>query len=143
METIELSAAMKMTALLTQTAAQTATLTATLTAALLLTGCASNPGNLYQWGSYENQIYAMYSDGGKSPPEQQIAALEADYQKARAANKQVPPGYHAHLGYLYFQTGKADMALQSFNTEKALYPESVQYMDRLIARLTQNRKKPS
>lgn len=131
METKQLSAAMKILTLMT------------LSAVLVLTGCASNQTSLYQWGSYENQIYAMYSDSGKSSPEQQIAELEDDYQKARAANRQLPPGYHAHLGYLYFQTGKADMALQSFNTEKALYPESAQYMDRLIARLTLNRKKPS
>lgn len=109
-------------------------------AALLLAGCAGNPTTLYQWGSYENQLYAMYRDEGKTSPDEQIAALEADYQKARAANRQVPPGWHAHLGYLYFQTGKLDMALQSFRSEKSLYPESAVYMDRLIDRMTKNAK---
>jgi hypothetical protein len=47
----------------------------------------------------------------------------------------VPPGYHAHLGFLYFQVGKPDQALQSLQTEKALFPESTVYMDRLIARI--------
>lgn len=102
-------------------------------AALLLSGCASQ--SLYQWGSYEDQIYAMYREDSKVPFETQIEKLEADYQKARAGSKPMPPGYHAHLGYLYFNVGKKDMALQSFNTEKALFPESAQYMDRLIARL--------
>jgi hypothetical protein len=69
------------------------------------------------------------------PPEAQITQLEEDYQKARAANKSVPPGYHAHLGFLYFQVGKPDQALQSLQTEKALFPESTVYMDRLIARI--------
>jgi len=78
----------------------------------------------------------MFSEDSKVPFETQIEKLEADYQKARAGTKPVPPGYHAHLGYLYFSVGKKDQALQSFTTEKALFPESAQYMDRLIARLT-------
>ena len=101
----------------------------------VLTGCANQQQSLYQWGSYENQVYALYADNGRVPPEAQITQLEEDYQKARAANKSVPPGYHAHLGFLDFQVGKPDQALQSLQTEKALFPESTVYMDRLIARI--------
>ena len=36
-----------------------------LLAATLLAGCVARQPLLYQWGSYENQIYAMYSDTGK------------------------------------------------------------------------------
>ncbi|MBI3903429.1 MAG: DUF4810 domain-containing protein [Nitrosomonadales bacterium] len=106
-----------------------------LLAPLILTGCVNKPTTLYQWGSYEDQIYAMYSDPGKVPVEEQIQNLERDYQQARAENKSVPPGYQAHLGYLYFQLGKTDQALQSFETEKILFPESTLYMDHLIARI--------
>jgi hypothetical protein len=105
-----------------------------LLAAAILAGCAGKP-LLYEWGSYEDQIYAMYSDTGKVPIEKQLQDLEHDYQRARAANRSVPPGYHAHVGYLYFQLGKDDQAVQSFETEKALFPESTVYMDRLIARI--------
>ena len=107
-------------------------------ALLALIGCAQKPTSLYQWGTYQPQIYALYSDPGKVSPEEQIAKLEEDYQKARSTNQAVPPGFHAHLGYLYFQAGKADQAVQSFNTEKALFPESTVYMNRLIAQI----KKP-
>ena len=100
----------------------------------VLSACAGKP-LLYEWGSYNEQIYAMYHDPGKVPPEEQLLSLEQDYQKARAADRPVPPGYHAQVGYLYFQLGKIDQALQSFETEKALFPESTVYMDRLIARL--------
>lgn len=106
-----------------------------LASLLLLTGCANQHQSLYQWGSYESQIYALYSDANKVSPEEQILKLESDYQKAQSANKSVPPGYHAHLGFLYFQTGKTDQALQSLQAEKALFPESGVYMDRLIARI--------
>jgi len=109
----------------------------TVPAVLILAGCAGSKPLLYEWGSYENQIYAMYSDTGKVPIEQQLQDLERDYQIARSVNKPVPPGYHAQLGYLYFQLGKADQAVQSFETEKALFPEATLYMDRLIARIKQ------
>jgi hypothetical protein len=105
-----------------------------LMAAAMLFGCAPRKPLLYHWGSYEEQVYAMYSDTGKVPVEEQLEHLEKDYQEARASDKPVPPGYHAHMGYLYFQLGKVDQALQSFETEKALFPESATYMDRLIAR---------
>ena len=108
----------------------------TLSALLLLTlvGCAAPKQSLYQWGDYENQVYALYNDPGKSPVESQIEKLEADYQKARSTNKAVPPGFHAHLGYLYFKAGKDDQAFQSFQTEKALFPESGVYMDRILSK---------
>lgn len=98
----------------------------------LLIGCASAPTTLYQWGDYQGQVYSMYNDPGKSPAEEQIAKLEEDYQKARSSNKQVPPGYNAHLGYLYFKIGKVDQAIQEFETEKTLFPESAVYINRLI-----------
>lgn len=102
--------------------------------ALTMVGCAKNSG-IYYWGSYESQIYALYSEPGKVPFEEQLEKLEADYQKARSLNTPVLPGYHAHVGYLYFQLGKLDQAYQSFQTEKQLFPESAIYMDRLVATL--------
>jgi hypothetical protein len=100
--------------------------------ALVATGCTHT---IYSWGHYEDLIYVSYTEPGKLPPESQIEKLESDYQKARAENKPVPPGFHAHLGNLYFQAGKADQARQEFETEKAQFPESKVFMDRLIANL--------
>ena len=48
------------------------------------------------------------------------------------------PGWHAHLGYLYYQIGKLDQAQQEFLTEKGEFPESGVFMDRMLAGL----KKP-
>lgn len=99
----------------------------------LLTGCASP--TIYSWGRYENLLYASYTAPDKVPPELQIERMEEDYQKARSQNKPVPPGWHAHLGYLYYQTGKIDQARQEFETEKAQFPESAVFMDRLLANM--------
>lgn len=100
---------------------------------LLLAGCAAP--TLYSWGSYEAVVYATYAKPGAMPPERQIELLEQDYQKARSENKPVPPGFHAHLGYLYYQIGRLDEARREFETEKAWFPESVPFMDRLLASL--------
>ena len=94
-----------------------------------LAGCASKPA-LYEWGSYQPQVYAYFqAEGGV---EAQLTALEADLQKMRAAGKNPPPGFHAHLGLLYSHLGKADQMVQAFRTEQTLYPESRAYMDFLL-----------
>jgi len=99
----------------------------------LLAGC-STP-TLYSWGQYENLVYTTFAEPGKAPPETQIEKLEEDLQKAQGRNRPVPPGFHAYLGYLYVQTGKLDAAKAELETEKALFPESTVFMDRLLANL--------
>ncbi len=101
---------------------------------LLMQGCATNKPTLYSWGNYEQLIYQSYANPGKSSPEEQVLKLEADAQIAKSNNKALPPGFHAQVGLLYFQTGKLDQARQAFITEEELFPESKQFMDRLIAK---------
>jgi hypothetical protein len=108
---------------------------AALAAVLLLAGCATQQGLLYTWGGYEQLIYTSYAFPGTMPPERQVEALEQDLQKARAANARLPPGWHAHLGYLYSELGKLDQARQELRTEKAEYPESAVFTDRLLANM--------
>ena len=98
---------------------------------ILLTGCGTP--TLYSWGHYENDLYAAYAAPDKMPAERQIEHMEADLQKARSENKPLPPGFHAHLGCLYYQLGKGAEARQQFETEKTKFPESAVLMDRLIA----------
>ena len=106
---------------------------ALLTLLALLAGCATP--TMYSWGRYEDVVYAMYAAPDKMPPARQVVLLEEDFQKARSKNRPVPPGWHAHLGYLYYQLGKADQARQEFQTEKAQFPESGVFMDRLLGNL--------
>jgi hypothetical protein len=106
-----------------------------MAAAITLAGCASQSPPLYYWGSYEDLIYSSYDTPDIATAQMQIDKLEADYQQARAQNRRMPPGWHAHMGYLYFQLGKLEQAQQSFLTEKAEFPESAVLMDRLLANL--------
>jgi hypothetical protein len=101
---------------------------------LLLTGCQNN---IYYWGHYEGLIYVTYAKPGKISPELQVDTMQKDLHLAEAANKPVPPGFHAQLGYLYYQTGKPELARQEFENEKKLFPESSVFMDRMLGNLTQ------
>ena len=101
-------------------------------AGLVLVGCAA-PQSRYEWGSYEEVVYASYLSHDDVPVEKQVELLEKDYQVARAANKRMPPGWHAHLGYLYYQLGKGDQARQELTTEKTEFPESGVFVNRLLA----------
>ena len=107
---------------------------AALAGTLLLAGCAA-PRTHYSWGSYEEVVYASYLAREDVPAEKQIEILEKDYQVARSANQPLPPGWHAHLGYLYYRAGKLDQARQELQSEKAQFPESAVFMDRLLANL--------
>lgn len=104
-------------------------------AAGMLAGCVTAPPPLYTWGGYEDLIYSSYKNPGSVPPERQIEQLEHDYQVARSNNSRMPPGWHLHLGMLYSQVGKGDQAMQELQTEKAQYPESAVFVDRLLANL--------
>ena len=101
---------------------------------LCLVGCAAKP-TLYAWGRYEELIYLSYARPDKTDLVMQVGQMEQDYQKARAENKSVPPGFHAYLGLLYFQIGKMEQAQQELLNEKKRFPESAVFMDRLLSRL--------
>jgi hypothetical protein len=100
-----------------------------------LGGCVHSRDPLYSWGDYEDVVYGSYASPDKFPPQAQVGILEQNYQEARADNRRMPPGWHAHLGYLYYQLGKADQARQELMTEKAQFPESAVLMDRLLVNL--------
>jgi len=64
----------------------------------------------YTWENYEELIYASYVTPGKLPAESQVEILEKGLSAVPCCNKRMPPGWHAHLGYLYYQLGKPDEA---------------------------------
>lgn len=102
----------------------------------LLTGCAATrPQTLYFWGSYEQGIYDAHARGETRSAHDQILALEADKAAAAGAARALPPGFHAHLGYLYFEDGQVDAARAELTAEKAAFPEATVFVDRLLANL--------
>lgn len=103
---------------------------ACMVASLTLGGCAARQQPLYYWGNYQSEVYAYFK--GETGPEDQILALEADRERARAEGKALPPGFDAQLGLLYGKTGRTDQLVKSFDAEKARFPEGAAYMDFLL-----------
>ncbi|WP_454724203.1 MULTISPECIES: DUF4810 domain-containing protein [Cupriavidus] len=103
----------------------------------MLAGCAG-PKTLYQWESYQPQVYDYFKGESKQA---QVEALERDMQKIQAAGATPPPGYHAHLGMLYADIGKDDQMVQEFQTEKTLFPESGTYIDFLMKNVKRGEEK--
>lgn len=100
-----------------------------LAAGSLLTACAQAPKTLYQWEGYQPQVYQHFKG---QDPQQQITELEKGLERIAAKGNLPPPGYHAHLGMLYAETGRDDLALQQLQAEKAAFPESAAYIDFLL-----------
>jgi hypothetical protein len=100
-----------------------------------LTGCVQAPKPLYLWESFPRQQYDTLLREGVSPQEQ-IQAMEAHAQKARASAAALPPGFRAHLGMLYLSAGDPDAARQAWEAEKSAFPESAPYIDSLLKKMS-------
>ena len=102
----------------------------------LLEACAQKgpPPLLYMWETFPRMQYDTLLRAGVSPLEQ-VGAMEAHAEKARAAGAALPPGFRAHLGMLKLSAGDPDQARQLWQGEKAAFPESSPYMDQLLERL--------
>lgn len=103
---------------------------------LSLVGCASAPKPLYSWGEFPQQTYLSLSSPEKAMPQEQVLDLEKDLEKAKAKNLAVPPGLYAHLGLQYLNMNDAPRAIQYFELERQVYPESTVLMDRLLKKMT-------
>jgi hypothetical protein len=103
----------------------------TLTTLLLLTGCAA-PG-LYQWGGYDQSLYAGYKDVTKM--EALRIKLEAHVGEMEKSNARVAPGLYAELGTLYLKSGASQKAIDFYTKERNAWPESRVLMTSLIQNL--------
>ena len=101
---------------------------------VVLSGCATSKP-MYYWGEYEDLVYSMYVEPGEADPGTQVIKLTEDIQKAHDSGLNVPPGVHAHLGYMQYLQGNTSLGLHEFEVEKELYPESAIFIDGLLERL--------
>lgn len=108
--------------------------------AMVISGCANRQPQMYYWGEYEALIYDMYVEAGTAEADVQIEKLTADIDKASNAGKRVPPGVYAHLGFMYASKGNVNLAVEAFNQEKALFPESAKFIDGMMDRAFKGRK---
>ena len=108
-----------------------------LATALLVTvlgGCVQPPKQLYMWEAFPKQQYDALLRENTNTTEQ-IASMEAHVEKARAAGASLPPGFRAHLGMVHLSAGNFEQARTLWQAEKAAFPESSAYIDRLLQKL--------
>lgn len=107
-----------------------------LTIGLFMSGCSSQPKPLYNYGDYSESYYHAKKE--LSPDSALELQKSIEYSIENAANSRsgrVAPGMYANLGYIYLKGGKSDKAVESFNKEKTIYPESAHFMDRMIKKI--------
>ena len=111
---------------------------ASLLCLLILTGCVTT--RQYQWGSYENDLYAAYKEPARS--ERLTLGLQSLIGELEASKQKVPPGIYAELGTLYYQAGKLDDARALYEKESTTWPESKGLMAALIQSIDRQKDKP-
>lgn len=100
-------------------------------AIVALAGCV--PPSLYQWGGYEQGLYAGYKDPVKM--EALRLTLEANIAAMEKSGQKVAPGLYAELGTLYLQAGASDKAIAMYSKERDTWPESKGLMTAMIQNL--------
>jgi hypothetical protein len=95
--------------------------------AVCFSGCGTT--SMYFWGNYEPQVYSYLK--GESP-ERLLPTMEHDRERMDSYGTKAPPGFYAHLGLLYMETGNIAKAIVCFEMEKKLFPEAATYMDFLL-----------
>ena len=93
-------------------------------------GC--GPNRLYYYGSYSNTLYNYRKDTNHETLARHMEELENIIAESKEQGKRVPPGLYGELGYLYMKSSNIEKAINFFNLEKKIYPESTVLMDRLI-----------
>ncbi len=102
----------------------------------LACSAACGPKPLYSWGSYGQSVDRMYVDSEKFNPGEEVALLLEEIESIEESGDRVPPGMHAHLGYLYSLMGDETGAVRQLEMEKNKFPESTVFMDVLIQNIT-------
>lgn len=103
---------------------------------LLSTGCVSP--SLYQWGGYDQALYAGYKDATKM--EALRLNLEAHIAEMEKSGQKIAPGLYAELGTLYLQGGSSDKAIVMYTKERDTWPESKGLMTAMIQNLERRKQ---
>ena len=102
--------------------------------ALALPACAAKPP-MYEWGRYQDSLYAMWIQPGDFDPRDQLAMLTEDIERAESEQRLVPPGVRAHVAMLFAEAGNAEEARRYLLDEKAAFPEATVFVDGMLARI--------
>jgi hypothetical protein len=107
-----------------------------ISALTLLAGCAAQPR--YTWCKYDCTLYDHYKNPAQN--DEFIEELKEAVMKSEAAG-QVPPGLYAEYGYVLYEKGDSQTAIQYFRKEADKWPESRVFMAKMITNAQKGYKK--
>ena len=90
---------------------------------------------LYSWYNSEDATYMYTKRGTDELLTKDMAQYEKVIQKQKGIRKVVPPGVNAEYGYLLYKAGKKTEGLALLRAEITAYPESEQFISRIIKQL--------
>ena len=102
---------------------------------LLLTGCVSTPSPLYSWNDYQDQCYNYIKNETPENLEKLLKTYQLIINKQTGSRKVVPPGIYADYGFLLYKQGKKEEGITYLKKEATLYPESAEFILRIIKNL--------
>lgn len=97
---------------------------------ILLNGCAQK--QLYYFGDYSNTLYSFEKNHDDASLLKHKQELERIIAESKIRKMIVAPGIYAELGFINLKNNNSKDAINLFQTEAKIYPESKYLMDRLI-----------
>lgn len=104
---------------------------------LLAVGC--TPGPIFYWGNYSQTLYKMKKNPDVKFRETHKQELLKIIEKSKKKKLKTPPGVYCEYGYLLYQDGNTDEALNYINLEETTYPESKTFTQRLKKMISGNK----
>lgn len=101
---------------------------------IAFTSC-STQKPLYSWYDSEDATYKYTKRGTDKLLEKAIAQYEKVITKQKGIRKVVPPGVNAEYGFLLYKVGKKEEGIKLLKEEIKTYPESEQFISRIINQL--------
>lgn len=82
----------------------------------------------YQWCGYDEKLYGYYKH---CDIEKFRSSLESTIHAGEKDNR-IPPGIYAEYGYILYESGRYDEAIEFFKKEQERWPESSVLMQKMI-----------
>lgn len=101
----------------------------------IMGGCV--PPGLYYWGDYETSLFERYVENNTQHTDVYLTETLLDAEKQ---HRKVPPGVYADYGFVLYTKGDKAGAIENFQKERGLYPESSALMNKLIERIQKKEK---
>jgi len=103
-------------------------------AALLAVSCTTTKP-LYDWKGYDDAVYAYTKTSDEKSIGNLIKIYEKLINKSGGSREVPPPGICADYGYILLKKGETTKGKELLVKETILYPESKQFVDRILKRL--------